>query len=75
MRIDVKGRNFTIDDQLRERVSKRFEKIDRQVAEAARMELELSEERNPSIPDRCVAEATLYLKGATLRATGTLARR
>ena len=68
MRIDVKGRNFTVDDQLRERVEKRFEKIARQVSEAASMELELSEERNPSIPERCIAEATLYLKGVTLRA-------
>jgi putative sigma-54 modulation protein len=68
MRIDVKGRNFTVDDQLRERVQKRFEKIARQVSEAATMELELSEERNPSIPERCIAEATLYLKGVTLRA-------
>jgi putative sigma-54 modulation protein len=68
MRIDVKGRNFKVDAQLRERVEKRFEKIARQVSEAASMELELSEERNPSIPERCVAEATLHLKGVTLRA-------
>jgi putative sigma-54 modulation protein len=68
MRIDVKGRNFTVDDQLRERVQKRFEKIARQVSEVANLELELSEERNPSIPERCIAEATLYLKGVTLRA-------
>jgi putative sigma-54 modulation protein len=63
MRIDVKGRNFTVDDQLRERVGKRFEKIARQVSETATRELELSEERNPSIPERCIAEGTLYLKG------------
>jgi putative sigma-54 modulation protein len=68
MRIDVKGRNFTVDDQLRERAQKRFEKIARQVSEAATMELELSEERNPSIPERYIAEATLHLKGVTLRA-------
>jgi putative sigma-54 modulation protein len=68
MRIDVKGRNFTVDDHLRERVQKRFEKIARQVSEAATLELELSEERNPSIPERCIAEGTLYLKGVTLRA-------
>ena len=68
MRIDVKGRNFTVDDQLRERIQKRFEKIARQVSEAASLEVELSEERNPSIPERCIAEATLYLKGVTLRA-------
>jgi putative sigma-54 modulation protein len=68
MRIDVKGRNYAIDDQLRERVERRFEKVARQVASVARLELELSEERNPSIRDSCVAEATLSLKGVTLRA-------
>ena len=31
------------------------------------MEVELSEERNPAIPDSQVAEATLHLKGVTLR--------
>ena len=40
----------------------------RQVSELAQLEIELLEERNPSISDQQVAEATLYLKGATLRA-------
>jgi putative sigma-54 modulation protein len=61
MRIDVKGRNVAVGDDLRERVQKRFEKIGRQVSE-------LAEEKNPSIRDSCVAEATLHLKGVTLRA-------
>ena len=68
MRIDVKGRNFAVDDELRERVEKRFTRVARQVSEMARLELELSEERNPSIRDSSIAEATLYLKGVTLRA-------
>ena len=34
----------------------------------AHLEVELQEERNPRISDREVAEATLYLKGVTLRA-------
>jgi ribosome hibernation promoting factor len=68
MRIEVKGRNFPVDDELRRNAEKRFEKIGKQVAEMAQLELELSEERNPSIPDRFVAEATLHLKGVTLRA-------
>jgi ribosome hibernation promoting factor len=71
MRIEVKGRNFPVDDELRQRVEKRFEKIGKQVAEMAQLELELSEERNPAIPDRFVAEATLHLKGVTLRARDT----
>jgi putative sigma-54 modulation protein len=71
MQIDVKGRNFAVDDELRQRVQRRFDRIARQVSEMARMELELSEERNPSIRESHVAEATLYLKGVTLRARDT----
>ncbi|TML35479.1 MAG: ribosome-associated translation inhibitor RaiA [Actinobacteria bacterium] len=68
MRIEVKGRNVEVDDELRARVEKRFDKIARQVSDLARLELELFEERNPSIAQSQVAEATLYLKGVTLRA-------
>jgi putative sigma-54 modulation protein len=68
MRIEVKGRNVAVTDELRERVEKRCGKIARQVSDLARMEVELSEERNPAIKDSQVAEATLYLKGVTLRA-------
>lgn len=68
MRIEIKGRNLAVGDDLRERIEKRFAKVARQVSPLARMEIELSEERNPSIRDSQVAEATLYLKGVTLRA-------
>ena len=68
MRISVKGRNVPIDDDLRTKVEKKFEKIARQVSPLAEMEVELKEERNPAIRDSQVAEATLHLKGVTLRA-------
>jgi putative sigma-54 modulation protein len=68
MQIDIKGRNVPVTDEIRARVTRRLEKISRQVSPLARAELEIFRERNPSIPDREVAEATLYLKGATLRA-------
>jgi putative sigma-54 modulation protein len=68
MRIEIKGRNLTVSDELRERVEKKFAKIGRQVSPLAEMEIELMEERNPSIRESCVAEATLHLKGTTLRA-------
>jgi putative sigma-54 modulation protein len=68
MRIDVKGRNLTVSPELREHVAKRFRKIERQVSELAVLEMELFEERNPRVADRQVAEATLHLKGVTLRA-------
>ena len=68
MRIDVKGRNLHVSDAIREHIDKRFRKVSRQVSELAHLEVELSEERNPAIADSQVAEATLYLKGVTLRA-------
>jgi putative sigma-54 modulation protein len=68
MQIEVKGRNCPVTDELRERTERRFEKVAKQVSDLARLEVELIEERNPANPDDCVAEATLYLKGVTLRA-------
>lgn len=68
MRIDIRGRNVEIDDELREHVMKRFRRVGRQVSELATLDVEIYEERNPSIADSQVAEATLRLKGVTLRA-------
>ena len=74
MQIEVKGRNLPVTDELRECVTRRFEKVGKQVSELARLEVELYEERNPANPDSQVAEATLRLKGTTLRARDSLAR-
>ncbi|HEY1273631.1 MAG TPA: ribosome-associated translation inhibitor RaiA [Thermoleophilaceae bacterium] len=69
MRIQVKGRNgASVDEELRSRVEKKLEKVARQVSPLAELEVELHEERNPAIKDSQVAEATLHLKGVTLRA-------
>jgi len=67
MRISVKGRNVPVDDELRKRVDKKFAKIARQVSDLADLEVEVSEERNPSIHDSQVVELTLHLKRTTLR--------
>ena len=42
--------------------------VGQQVSPLATLEVVLSEERNPSITNSKVAEATFYLKGVTLRA-------
>jgi len=68
MRIEIRGRNVEVDDELREHLLKRFRRVGKQVSELATLEVEISEERNPSIADSQVAEATLRLKGVTLRA-------
>ena len=69
MRIEVKGRNVAVSEDLREHVERRFRVIGKQVSELAELEVEVFEEHNPSIAERCVAEATLHLKGVTLRAS------
>src|SRR5438874_12905585 len=68
MRIEVKGRNLPVSEDLKEHVAKRFGKVGRQVSELAELEVELFEERNPAIADSQVAEATLHLNGVTRRA-------
>ena len=68
MRIEIRGRNVEVTEELREHIEKRFRRVGKQVSDLATLEIELSEERNPSIRDRQVAEATLKLKGVTLRA-------
>ena len=68
MRIEVKGRTLQVSDALREHVERRFGKIAKQVSELAELEVEVFQERNPAIADCFVAEATLHLKGVTLRA-------
>ena len=68
MRIEVRGTNVEVTDELREAVIQRFARVGKQVSELATLEVELAEEKNPRISDRMVAEATLRLKGVTLRA-------
>jgi putative sigma-54 modulation protein len=68
MRIDIRGRNVEVDEELRAQVQKRFQRVGKQVSELATLDVEIYEERNPSIADSQVAEATLRLKGVTLRA-------
>jgi putative sigma-54 modulation protein len=68
MRIDIRGGNVDVTDEVREAVIQRFARVGKQVSEYATLEVELFEERNPRIRDRMVAEANLGLKGVTLHA-------
>jgi len=68
MQIDVKGRNIPVNEDLRERIERRFQVVAKQVSPLARLEVEVCEERNPAIAENQVAEVTLHLKGVTLRA-------
>ena len=67
MRIHLQGRGgATADDELFSRVEKKLEKVAKQVSPLAELTIELREERDPAGSQ--VAEATLRLKGTTLRA-------
>lgn len=68
MRIEVQGRNVELTEEVREQVTQRFKRVSEQVSDLAALEVTLAEERNPSIPDKYVVDATLHLKGVTLRA-------
>jgi putative sigma-54 modulation protein len=68
MQIDIKGRNVPVSDEIRKQAVRRLDKVGRQVSEFARVEIEIFTEPNPRVSDCHVAEATLYLKGVTLRA-------
>lgn len=68
MRIEIRGRNVEVTDELREQVAHRFEGIGKQVSPLSRVEVVLSEEKNPAVANKFVAEAKLHLKGVTLHA-------
>ena len=68
MQIEIVGRDTTVDDEIRQQVAKRFGRLGRQVSEGARLEIVLREEANPSIKEKCVAEATLWERKVTLHA-------
>jgi ribosome hibernation promoting factor len=73
MRIDIKARKVAVSEDLERRIEKKFEKIDRQVSPLAKLEIELSEDRNPRVANSQVAEATLHLKGTSLRSSKSAA--
>jgi putative sigma-54 modulation protein len=68
MRLQVKGRNLEVSEQIREYAEEKMGKLDRLVSDPTRVELELLVETNPSIADNNVAEATVWTKGPVLRA-------
>ena len=68
MQLHVKGKNLEVNDSMRSYVERKLQKLDRRVHELTRVEIELAVERNPSIAESQVAEATVHLKGRTLRA-------
>jgi putative sigma-54 modulation protein len=68
MRLQVKGKNLDVPPAIREYAESKLAKLDRHLHENAQVEVELSMERNPSIAEAHVAEATVWTKGPVVRA-------
>jgi putative sigma-54 modulation protein len=68
MRLQVKGKNVEVTDSMRTYAEEKLRKLERQLNDPTRVEVELAVERNPSIAQNQVAEATVWTKGPVLRA-------
>src|SRR5438309_9309133 len=68
MQLNVKGKNLEVSDAIRSYAERKLAKLDKQLHDTTRVELELAVEKNPSVSANQVAEATVWLKGHTLRA-------
>jgi putative sigma-54 modulation protein len=68
MQLQVKGKNVEVSEAIRDYAERKLGPLGKQLADPARVELELAVERNPSIADNHVAEATVWTKGPVLRA-------
>ena len=68
MRLQVKGKNVDVSDSIRSYAEQKLRKLDARLHELTVVELELTVERNPSIAQNQVAEATVWTKGPVLRA-------
>jgi putative sigma-54 modulation protein len=68
MRLQVKGKNVEVNDSIRRYAEEKLQKLDRKLHALTQVELELRVERNPSISENQIAEATIWTKGPTLRA-------
>jgi putative sigma-54 modulation protein len=68
MRLQVKGKNVEVSDSIRTYAEQKLHKLDKQLSDLVQVEVELSTEKNPSIRENQVAEATVFTKGHPLRA-------
>ncbi|MFL5967334.1 MAG: ribosome hibernation-promoting factor, HPF/YfiA family [Gaiellaceae bacterium] len=68
MRLQVKGKNLEVSESVRRYAEEKLGKLNRHLHELTQVELELCVEKNPSISQNQVAEATVWTKGPTLRA-------
>ena len=68
MNLTVKGRNLVLTETISTYAQEKMGKLSKYLANGSRCELELWTEKNPSISDNQVVEATIFTKGPVIRA-------
>ncbi|MGO8685235.1 MAG: ribosome hibernation-promoting factor, HPF/YfiA family [Thermoleophilia bacterium] len=73
MKIQIKGRNVAVTDAMQEYAEEKLSRVhrllqERHIDEVSRVELELMVEKNPSIANPNIAEATIFTRGPVIRA-------
>jgi len=68
VRLQVKTKNVELSPAIKDYAQRKLGRLEKHLNDAARVELELAAERNPSIGQNQVAEATVWTKGPVLRA-------
>lgn len=68
MQLQVKGKNFEVTEPIRTYAEKRLGRLEKRLPTSTRVEVELQVEKNPSIADSQIAEATIWTKRRPLRA-------
>src|SRR3954447_16948250 len=68
MKLQVTGKNLDVTPPIVDYAERKLTKLAKHLSDSSRVELELAVERNPSISQSQVAEATIWTKGPVLRA-------
>src|SRR4051812_17431277 len=68
MKLQVTGKNLDVTQPIVDYAERKLTKLAKHLSDSSRIELELAVERNPSIAQSQVAEATIWTKGPILRA-------
>src|SRR4051812_33497939 len=68
MKLQVTGKNLDVTQPIVDYAERKLTKLAKHLSDSSRVELELAVERNPSISQSQVAEATVWTKGPVLRA-------
>jgi putative sigma-54 modulation protein len=66
--LTVKGRNLVLTDAIHKYAEEKMGRLGKYLTDGSRCEVELWTEKNPSIADNQVVEATIYTKGPVIRA-------